>query len=98
MEVYCRVGTVRAYQGLEFDVLILDLVESPGLAIAPFLRDGWGSESMRLMNVGVTRARHKLFIVANMRYIRQQMPASFVLRKITELACQKRCVPAASLA
>lgn len=98
LEVYCRVGTVHAYQGLEFDVLIFDLVESPGLAIAPFLRDGWGSESMRLMNVGVTRARHKLFIIANVQYIRQQMPASFMLRKITELACQKRCVPAASLA
>ncbi len=98
LEVYCRVGTVHAYQGLEFDVLIFDIVESPGLVIAPFLREGWGSESMRLLNVAVTRARHKLFIVANMQYIRQQMPASSMLRKITELACQKRCIPAASLA
>src|SRR5579875_16956 len=98
LEVYCRVGTVHAYQGLEFDALIFDVVESPGLVIAPFLREGWGSESMRLLNVAVTRAKHKLFIVANMQYIRQQMPASFMLRKITELACQKRCIPAASLA
>jgi len=89
---------VHAYQGLEFDVLIFDVVESPGLAIAPFLRGDWGSESMRLLNVGVTRARHKLFIVANMQYIRQQMPASFMLRKITELACQKRRISAARLA
>ena len=53
LEIYCRVGTVHAYQGLEFDVLIFDVVESPGLAIAPFLREGWGSESMRLLNVAV---------------------------------------------
>lgn len=98
LEAYCRVGTVHAYQGLEFDVLIFDVVESPGLTIAPFLRGGWGSESMRLLNVAVTRARHKLFIVANMQYIREQMPASFMLRKITELACQKRYISAASLA
>lgn len=50
---------------------------------------------MRLLNIAVTRARHKLFIVANMQYIRQQMPASSMLRKITELACQKRRIQAA---
>lgn len=87
-------GTVHAYQGLEFDILIFDLVESPGLVIAPFLRGGWGSEAMRLLNVGVTCARHKLFVVANMQYIREQMPASSMLRKITERAYQKRCIPA----
>ncbi len=97
LEVYCRVGTVHAYQGLEFDILIFDLVESPSLAIAPFLRGGRGLEAMRLLNVAVTRARHKLYIVANMQYIREQMPASSMLRKITERAAQKRCIPAALL-
>lgn len=97
LEVYCRVGTVHAFQGLEFDIVICDLVESPGLAIAPFLRGGWGSESMRLLNVAVTRPRHKLFLIANMRYIRQQMPAYSMLRSITELACQKRCIQAAQV-
>ncbi len=38
LEAYCRVGTVHAYQGLEFDILIFDVVESPGLAIAPFFK------------------------------------------------------------
>ena len=97
LEVYCRVGTVHAYQGLEFDILIFDLVESPGLAIAPFLRGGWGSEAMRLLNVAVTRARHKLYIVANMLYIREQLPASSMLRQITGRAVQKRCIQAAQL-
>jgi superfamily I DNA and/or RNA helicase len=69
LEILVRIGTVHAFQGLEFDALIFDLVESPGLAIAPFLKGGWGSEAMRLMNVAVTRARYKLLIVANMDYI-----------------------------
>ena len=97
LEVYCRVGTVHAYQGLEFDILIFDLVKSPGLVIAPFLRGGWGSEAMRLLNVAVTRARHKLYIVANTQYIREQLPASSMLRKITERAAQKRCIQVAQL-
>lgn len=50
---------------------------------------------MRLLNVGVTRARHKLFVVANLHYIREQMPASSMLRKITEQVSQKRYIPAA---
>jgi superfamily I DNA and/or RNA helicase len=38
LEILSRIGTVHAFQGLEFDALIFDLVESPGLNIAPFLR------------------------------------------------------------
>jgi superfamily I DNA and/or RNA helicase len=94
LEMYARIGTVHAFQGLEFDALIFDLVESPGLAIAPFLRGGWGGEAMRLLNVAITRAREKLLIVANMRYLRQE-PSSSVLRQVTERACQQKRVAAA---
>ncbi|MBV9616234.1 MAG: hypothetical protein JO031_12325 [Ktedonobacteraceae bacterium] len=93
LEILSRIGTVHACQGLEFDALIFDLVESPGLRIAPFLKGGWGSEAMRLTNVAVTRARHKLLIVANMDYIRTE-PQHSLLRQVTEQACQKKCVPA----
>ncbi len=92
LETYARIGTVHAFQGLEFDVLIFDTVESPGLEIAPFLRGGWGSDAMRLLNVAVTRARQKLLIVANMEYIREE-PSSSILPQMMELACQKKCFP-----
>ncbi len=92
LETYARIGTVHAFQGLEFDVLIFDTVESPGLEIAPFLRGGWGSDAMRLLNVAVTRARQKLLIVANMEYIREE-PSSSLLPQMMELACQKKCLP-----
>jgi hypothetical protein len=96
LEIYARVGTVHAFQGLEFDVLIFDTVESPEVAISRFTSDLWGTDAMRLLNVAVTRARHKLLIVANMSYIRQE-PASSLLRQMMELACQKRCLDATSL-
>ncbi|GER89044.1 hypothetical protein KDW_32060 [Dictyobacter vulcani] len=96
LETYARVGTVHAFQGLEFDVLVFDTVESPGIRISRFMSDRWGTDAMRLLNVAVTRARHKLLIVANMRYIRQQ-PASHLLPQMMELACQKKCVPAEML-
>lgn len=96
LEILSRIGTIHAFQGLEFDALIFDLVESPGLAIAPFLQGGWGSGAMRLMNVAVTRARHKLFIVANMDYIRKE-PRYSMLRQVTDRAMQKRCILAGAL-
>ena len=92
LEVFVRVGTIHAFQGLEFDALILDTVESPGLKIAPFLRGGWGADAMRLLNVAVSRARHKLLIVANMPYISEE-PTSFILPQMMRLACQKKRIP-----
>ncbi len=96
LEIFCRIGTVHTFQSLEFHVVIFDLVESPGLSIAPFLRGGWGSESMRLLNVAVTRARDKLLIVANMRHIRRE-PSSYMLPQMLALAAQKKCLPAETL-
>jgi AAA domain len=96
LEIYCRIGTVHAFQGLEFNALIFDLVESPGLSIAPFLRGGWGSESMRLLNVAVTRARHKLLIVANLRHIRKE-PSWSLLPQIMTQAAQKQCISSEAL-
>jgi K+/H+ antiporter YhaU regulatory subunit KhtT len=94
--IYCRVGTVHAFQGMEFRVVIFDVVEAPGLRIAPFLREGWGSDAMRLLNVAVTRARDKLLIVAHLPHIRKQ-PVSSMLRQMMMMAAQKRQIPAETL-
>lgn len=91
LERFLRIGTVHAFQGLERDVIIFDTVESPGVAISRFTSDIWGTDAMRLLNVAVTRARHKLLIVANMSSIRQE-PSSSMLRQIMELAYQKKCI------
>jgi superfamily I DNA and/or RNA helicase len=63
-----RVGTIHSFQGLQFEVVIFDTVESP--PIDPWFVDGGkvGAEAMRLVNVAVTRPKHKLIIVANVNY------------------------------
>ena len=65
-----RVGTVHRFQGLEFDIVIFDTVESPDVApYTDFIAGGKGTEALRLINVAVTRAKHKLIIVANVQHI-----------------------------
>jgi predicted nucleic acid-binding Zn-ribbon protein len=67
-----RVGTIHSFQGLQFDVVIFDTVESP--PITPFfVAGGLGTEAMRLVNVAVTRPKHKLIIVANVAYLRRML-------------------------
>jgi len=88
LDYYVRVGTVHAFQGLEFDTVIFDTVESPGIAIPRFTSDRWGTTAMRLLNVAITRARHKLMIVANMDYILKE-PRSHLLPQIMSMACEK---------
>ncbi len=91
LEALVRIGTIHAFQGLEFDGVIFDTTEAPGLAVAPFLRGMWGSEAMRLLNVAVTRARHKLVIIAHREHI-HTLPSSMLLPRILHLAAQKKCV------
>ncbi|MFI5530526.1 AAA domain-containing protein [Kitasatospora sp. NPDC051853] len=64
-----EVGTAHRFQGREFDVVILDLVEDGVLAgwaavgdfkdSRPYPRDG-----ARLFNVGATRARQRVYVLA----------------------------------
>ncbi len=94
LEAFVRVGTIHAFQGLEFDGVIFDMTEASGLAIAPFLRGMWGSGAMRLLNVAITRARHKLVIIAHREHMRT-LPSSMLLPRILDLASQKKCVTVA---
>ena len=96
LDFYVRVGTVHAFQGLEFDALVFDVVESPKIRISRFTSDEWGTNAMRLLNVAITRARDKLLIIANMDYIREE-PPQHLLPRMMELACQKRYVSSGEL-
>lgn len=96
LEYYVRVGTVHAFQGLEFTALVFDTVESPKIRISRFTSDEWGTNAMRLLNVAITRARDKLLVIANMDYIREE-PSQHLLPRIMELACQKQCVSSEEL-
>lgn len=96
LDFYVRVGTVHAFQGLEFGALVFDVVESPRIRIPQFTSDEWGTNAMRLLNVAITRARDKLLIVANLDYIRKE-PPQHLLPQIMEMARQKWCVSSGEL-
>lgn len=80
-----QAGTIHRFQGLEFDIIIFDTVESSGSYPGDFITGGDGSGSMRLLNVAVTRARQKLIIVANRRFIQGKFQPHSVVRQAIEM-------------
>lgn len=54
-----RINTIDGFQGQECDVIMMSLVRSNAHGQIGFLND------LRRMNVAMTRARHKLMVVAN---------------------------------
>lgn len=63
------VGTVHSFQGREFDSVIFDLVDDGrGQLSAAKSRSGtYERGSVRLFGVGITRARKRLYLIANER-------------------------------
>jgi AAA domain/PLD-like domain len=64
-----EVGTSHRFQGREFDVVIFDLVEDgvqQGWVASGALNGGsWEAGGLRMFNVGVTRAKRRLYLIAN---------------------------------
>ncbi len=69
-----KAGTIHSFQGNEADVVIFDLVlDEPHWKANLFMTDGdMNAELKKLFNVAVTRARFKLFVVCNVKYLRQR--------------------------
>ncbi len=69
-----QVGTAHAFQGREFPVVVLDLVEDGdgGSWVARARRSAnpWSRAGLRLFNVAVTRNAGHLFVVSNAETIR----------------------------
>jgi hypothetical protein len=86
-----RASTIHKFQGSEQDVVILDLNEGFPQHIGKFISQGMDSESMRLLNVGDSRAKSKLIVVANLKYLESTLPKGAILREfIEQIKC--RCV------
>jgi len=87
-----RAGTVHRFQGLEAEVIIFDTVDSSPLSPSPLTSGSQGSDAMRLVNVAVTRAMHKLIIVANSEYIQAQLCPNDTLRLAIQEARDIGCI------
>ena len=81
--------TVHRYQGKERDVVIIDLVDGEAFGPGTLLKDDRGAAA-QLLNVALSRAKYKLFLVGELNYLCRQIPYSFAGRAITYLARQKK--------
>ncbi len=68
-------ATVHRFQGAEQDAVALDLVDSfPQRGPGGLLSRREGSAGLRLLNVAVTRARGKLFVLACRDFLESRLP------------------------
>ena len=81
--------TVHRYQGKEREVVIIDLVDGETFGPGTLLRDDRGAAA-QLLNVALSRAKYKLFLVGELNYLCRQIPYSFAGRAIAYLARQKK--------
>ncbi|MEV0635710.1 AAA domain-containing protein [Streptomyces sp. NPDC050619] len=85
-----EVGTAHRFQGREFDVVVLDLVEDgrrPGWTVKGRMddADAFNRDGARLFNVGATRARRRVYIIASWAAI-SRADHGTVLAHVRELA------------
>lgn len=81
--------TVHRYQGKERAVVIVDLVDGESFGPGNLLKDDRGAAA-QLLNVALSRARYKLFLVGELNFLCRRIPHSFVGRAITYLARNKK--------
>lgn len=75
-------GTVHSFQGSEADVVIFDLVvDEPHFRVNLFM-PSLDEELKRLLNVGLTRAKFRLFIIGDFSYCQSQGKKAFLGREL----------------
>jgi Superfamily I DNA and RNA helicases and helicase subunits len=66
------ITTGHRSQGGEADIVIFDLTDAPGSYVSKFVEaDDLSAEGPRLINVGMSRARHQLYVVGAMEYLQR---------------------------
>jgi superfamily I DNA and/or RNA helicase len=75
-------GTTHSFQGTEAGVVIFDLVnDEPQWRVAMFTPK-YDDNIKKLLNVALTRAKHRLIIVGDFEYIRKSAKKAFVGAKL----------------
>lgn len=92
-----KVGTIHTFQGSECDVIIFDVVDCPvhkGVKVAKVGKMYHKEEGEKLINVALSRARHKLIVVGDSKFI-PNMPGKQTTNrtdKLFEKICKYRFV------
>ncbi|MDZ7724217.1 MAG: AAA domain-containing protein [candidate division KSB1 bacterium] len=84
-----RINTVHSFQGGEETIIIFDLVEGKGAKRWSMINEFNNKESARvLINVAMTRAEKKLYIVGNKDYIQNKFNKDCLVKKVIN-HCEK---------
>jgi len=73
------ISTIHRFQGGESDIVIFDTVEAPGLKTSYSMLN---NENKEIINVAITRAKHKMFLIVNKDFIEEQFPENSLFRKL----------------
>jgi len=85
-----RISTIYRFQGGEQKTIIFDSTEGIGLRTAPMLDDTKrNSDALRVLNVAVTRAKDKLYLVANTKRLLDELGHESLLSRIIHHFQQK---------
>ena len=76
------VATVHRFQGGEAEIMIFDTVEAPGLKT---YRSMLEDDRKELLNVAITRAKCKIFLVANLDFIKKELSHCTFLTRIIDI-------------
>ena len=78
-----RISTIHRFQGGEQQIIIFDTTEGIGPKTAPMLDDTRrDSDALRVLNVAVTRAKDKLYLVANTKRLIGDLDRESLLSRI----------------
>ncbi len=78
-----HISTIHRFQGGEEPIIIFDTVEATGTYIAPMLSGGGvGSETDLLLNVAITRAESKFYLVAHTGHLQGGLSYNSTLAKL----------------
>jgi len=76
-------ATIHRFQGAEQDAVVLDLVDAfPQRGPGGILSRREGGAAQRLINVAVTRARGKLFVLAHRSFLESRLPGDSTVRQL----------------
>jgi superfamily I DNA and/or RNA helicase len=81
-----HVSTVHGAQGAEADTVVLDLADGRGARLSGFLgARRFEDIGARLLNVALSRARHRLFVVADTDFLLREAPRDGAVRMLLHL-------------
>ncbi|MBF7081701.1 AAA family ATPase [Desulfallas sp. Bu1-1] len=80
-----RINTVHSFQGGEEPVIVLDCVEGPGVSKWSMLDDQRpDSDAPLLLNVALTRAKYKVFLIAHKKYIYSSLKKDSIIIRVID--------------